>query len=141
TILAKNVYGVLARTDHERTISRLARALVPIIAIVAALVSLLGGMALVPLLLIGYNLVTQLFPALILCLPERPLATSAGALAGIASGGAIVIYLQAPGTTLAKLFPAWPAAITDLNIGLVALIANTFVVLAVSALTRARGRA
>ena len=140
TILAKNVYGVLVPGSGERAIVRLARALVPVIALAAALLSLHGGQSLVPLLLMGYNLVTQLFPALVLSLPERPWATLAGAIAGILSGEAIVIYLQVSGTTLPKLFPDWPGVITDLNIGIVALAVNTIVVLAVSAVTRKDAR-
>jgi SSS family solute:Na+ symporter len=136
TILAKNVYGALRPAAGERAIVGLARALVPVIALAAALLSLHGGQSLVPLLLMGYNFVTQLFPALVLSLPARPWATSAGAIAGILSGEAIVIYLQVSGATLPKLFPTWPSAITDLNIGIVALSVNALVVLAVSALTR-----
>jgi len=97
-----------------------------------------GGSAIVPLLLLGYNFVTQLFPALVLSLAARPLATRAGAIAGILTGEAIVIALQVSGVKLAALFPAWPSAVTDLNIGIVAMIANVVVLLGVSAATRPR---
>ena len=39
-------------------------------------------------------------------------------------------------TTLARLFPAWPGVITDLNIGIVGLALNLVALIAVSALTR-----
>jgi UDP-N-acetylenolpyruvoylglucosamine reductase len=83
TILAKNVYRPLAPATSEQSIGRLARALVPVVALAAVFFTLRGGEAIVPLLLLGYNLVTQLFPALVLSLPARPLATPAGAVAGI----------------------------------------------------------
>jgi SSS family solute:Na+ symporter len=111
---------------------------VPVLALVAVLFTLHGGTAIVPLLLLGYNFVTQLFPALVLSLPQRRVVTAAGAIAGIVTGEAVVIFLQVSGVKLATLFPSWPAAITDLNIGIVALIANVVVLLAVSAATRRR---
>jgi solute:Na+ symporter, SSS family len=90
----------------------------------------------VPLLLMGYNLVTQLFPALVLSLPGTPLATRWGAMAGIAAGELTVLWLTLSGATLARLFPAWPGAVTDLNVGIVALLVNTAVLVAVTAATR-----
>ena len=136
TLLAKNVYRPLAPATGDHTISRLARALVPALGLVAVLITLRSGTTLVPLLLMGYSLVTQLAPALFLSLGDRPLATTTGAIAGILAGEAIVVCLTWSGATLAKLFPSWPAAVTDLNIGVVALVVNAAVVLAVSALTR-----
>ena len=47
-----------------------------------------------------------------------------------------MIWLKVSGIKLATLFPAWPSVVTDLNIGLVALVANAAVMLAVSAMTR-----
>jgi SSS family solute:Na+ symporter len=136
TILAKNVYRPLVPTASDRTVGLLARALVPFIALLAVLFAFRGGQALVPLLLMGYNLVTQLCPALFASLFPTPLATRAGALAGILAGEATVACLTVTGTTLAKLCPTWPSAITDLNVGIVALTVNVIVLLAVSAVTR-----
>ena len=138
TILAKNVYRPLAPTTSEQAIGRLARGLVPVVALVAVFFTLRGGDAIVPLLLLGYNLVTQLFPALILSLPETPLATRAGSMAGIITGVTTIAWTSLSGTTLAKLFPHWPSIVTDLNIGIVAMGANIVVLLAVSAVTRER---
>ena len=97
-----------------------------------------GGNAIVPLLLMGYNLVTQMFPSLILGLGERPFATRQGAIAGILTGVVLVALQTRSGLTLAKVFPAWPPAVTDLNVGVVALLANIAVMFAVSASTRRR---
>lgn len=138
TILAKNVYRPLAPRTTDAMLGRLARALVPVVALVAVIFTLLGGTALVPLLLMGYNLVAQLCPALFLSLPERPWATRTGAMAGILAGVLVVAGLSLSGTTLAKLAPSWPAVITDLNVGIVALVVNAAVLGVVSALTRER---
>lgn len=136
TLLAKNVYGTIVPGTSEQTIAKLARWLVPVVALLGVGITLRGGSGLVPLLLLGYNLVTQLFPALLLCLPSRRFTTRAGAFAGILTGEAVVSWLQVSGTKLAVVFPAWPGLITDLNIGIVALLANVLVLLAVSALTQ-----
>jgi SSS family solute:Na+ symporter len=136
TLLSKNVVRVVAPRTGDRATAAIARALVPVLALVAALFALHGGEELVPLLLLGYNFVSQLFPTLLLSLPGRPLATAAGSAAGIVVGVATVAYTSLSGVTLAKLLPAWPSAVTDLNIGIVAMALNAGVVLAVSALTR-----
>ncbi|MBI5837530.1 MAG: sodium:solute symporter [Candidatus Eisenbacteria bacterium] len=135
TILAKNVYRVFVPSADERTVGILARSLVPVIALVSVLFALHGGTTLVPLLLMGYNFVAQLFPAMMLSLPRRPWASRAGALAGILAGVATVAWLSTPGTTLARVLPGWPPEITDLNVGFVAMAVNAVVVLAVSAVT------
>ncbi len=140
TILVKNVWLPLAPRTGERALMRAAQWLVPALALLAVVLTLKGGTAIVPLLLLGYNLVTQLFPALVSCLPARPLATPAGAIAGIVTGEAVVGWLQLSGAKLSTIFPHWPAAITDLNIGLVALLANAAVLLLVSALTSPQRR-
>ena len=139
TILSKNVYRPLAPATSEMAIGRLARALVPVIALVAVFFTLRGGEAIVPLLLLGYNLVTQLFPALILSLPAKPLATRVGSMAGIVAGVATIAWSSLSGTTLAKLFPSWPSVITDLNIGIVAMSVNIVVLLVVSRVHGNRG--
>jgi SSS family solute:Na+ symporter len=136
TILAKNVWAALVPGMPEERVATLARWLVPVVALAAVLFTLHGGTAIVPLLLLGYNFVTQLFPALVLSLPARQITTRAGAIAGILTGETIVIALQVSGLKLATLFPAWPSVITDLNIGIVAMIANVAVLLGVSAMTR-----
>ncbi len=139
TILSKNVVGALSPGTGEEGLVRLARALVPVVALLAVVFTLHGGTTLVPLLLMGYNLVTQLFPALVLALGPEPLATRAGAFAGILAGVATVAWISLTGLTLARVFPTWPEAVVDLNVGIVALAVNAAVTLAVSAATRPRG--
>ena len=135
TLLARNVYQAAVPAASDRTVGLLARALVPALALPAAWLALRPGNALVPLLLMGYNLVTQLFPGVALSLARVPLATRAGVFAGIVAGEAAVAWLTLSGVTLAKLFPAWPAAVTDINVGFVALVVNVAVLASVSAVT------
>jgi len=136
TILSKNVYAKLARRDvPEAQVTWLARALVPVVALIAVLLTLRGGSTLVWLLLAAYNVVTQLFPALILSLPNRPIATRQGAMAGIVAGEATVVALTLTGATMGSLFPSWPPVITDLNVGIIAMLVNVLVLFAVSGLT------
>jgi len=140
TILAKNVWAALVPTDDRRTVV-IARALVPVLALVAVAFALKGGETLVPLLLMGYNFVTQLIPALVLALPERPVIGRGAAFAGIVAGEATVAWISLSGITLARAFPSWPHAITDLNIGIVALVVNVVVLTLVALLTGgAKGR-
>ena len=90
-----------------------------------------------PLLLMGYSLVTQLMPAVVLSLGSRPMATTAGAFAGIVAGELVVGYMTISGATLTTLMPRAPQIVKDLNVGIVALIVNV-VVLAVVSLASAR---
>ena len=138
TVLAKNVLWPLMPGLDDRALGLTARALVPGIALVAAWLALHGGEAIVPLLLMGYNLVTQLFPSLVLGLGTAQRATRQGAFCGIVAGVAMVILQTRSGLTLARVFPAWPATVTDLNVGVVALAVNIAVLGLVSALTRRR---
>jgi SSS family solute:Na+ symporter len=136
TILAKNVYRPMRPQASDQAVMKVARALVPVIALAATFFALQGGETLVPLLLMGYNFVTQLAPALFLSLGPRPLVTRAGAIAGIVAGEITVAVVSLSGTSLAKLFPSWPSAITDLNVGIVALLVNLAVLSLVSLATR-----
>ncbi len=133
TILAQNVYRVLVPAASERRVGLVARGLVPVVALIAVVFTLRGGQAIVALLLMGYNLVTQLFPALVLSLTARPLISAAAAFAGIVAGELTVAAITITGSSIATLIPAAPQMVKDLNVGLVALIVNV-VVLAVVAL-------
>jgi solute:Na+ symporter, SSS family len=140
TIIAQNIYRVVSPGADSRRVSLVARLCVPVIAGLSLALTLQGGTEIVQLLLLGYGFVTQLFPALILSLGERPFATRAGAIAGIAVGELMVTYLGVSKTTLATLMPWAPSVIRDLNIGLAALAVNFAVVLLVSSLTKGRSR-
>jgi SSS family solute:Na+ symporter len=114
----------------------LARSLVPVVAGVALVFTFRGGDTLVTLLLMAYSMVTQLFPALLASLARVRVVTAAGAMAGIVVGEATVAYITLGKVSLATELPSWPSAITDLNVGLVALVLNIVAMLVVSAVGR-----
>lgn len=136
TILAQNVYRVVTPAASDRTVALVARSLVPVLALVAVIFTLRGGQTLVVLLLMGYNLVTQLFPALLLSLGERPVVSAASAIAGIVAGELTVIFLTLTSASVATLLPAAPQMVKDLNVGFVALGVNVVVLGVVAVVTR-----
>jgi SSS family solute:Na+ symporter len=138
TLLANNIFRIVRPQTTGATVSRLAKLLVPVVALVSVIFTLNGGTTIVALLLMGYSFVTQLFPTLIASLlPHNPV-TREGAFAGICVGVATVAITSLTHTSVATLFPALPDALRDLNIGIVALILNLVALGAVSAVTRRR---
>jgi len=75
--------------------------------------------------------VTQPFPALVLSLAQRSIATREGAAAGIIAGVATVAALSLNGASFHTL-PWLPPEVQDLNIGIVALAVNFLVLIVVS---------
>ena len=138
TLMANNIFRYFNPTATDATISRLAKALVPIVALVSVIFTLRGGATIVALLLMGYSFVTQLFPAVVASLlPHNPV-TKEGAFAGICVGVATVAVTSLTHTTISLLFPFLPEALRDLNIGVVALLLNLITLGLVSAVTRRR---
>jgi len=135
TLIANNLYRAANPAADDRQISRIAKLLVPLVALIAVFFTLQGGETIVALLLMGYSLVTQLFPALVLSLAHRNFATREGAAAGIIAGVATVAAVTLSGANFRKL-PWLPAAVQDLNIGIVALAVNFVVLVGVSLATR-----
>lgn len=138
TLLANNIFRAVRPDATDASVSRLAKALVPVVALVSVIFTLRGGATIVALLLMGYAFVTQLFPTLIASLLPRNPVTPAGAFAGICVGVATVAATSLTHTTVATLFPALPEALRDLNIGIVAMVLNVAVMGIVSAVTRRR---
>jgi SSS family solute:Na+ symporter len=136
TLIANNIVRIVRPDMKEDQVSVLARALVPIVALVAVYFTLRGGATIVALLLMGYSFVTQLFPALIASLAPRNPVTTPGAIAGIVVGVAAVMVLTLTGATVGTLFPFLPLALRDLNVGIVALVLNVVALALVSAATR-----
>jgi solute:Na+ symporter, SSS family len=135
TLIANNLYRTVNRSADDRQVSRLAKLLVPVVALVAVFFTLNGGETIVALLLMGYSLVTQLFPSLVLSLGQRNFATREGAAAGILAGIATVAIVSLTGVNFHRL--SWlPPQVQDLNIGIVALAVNFIVLIAVSLIMR-----
>jgi solute:Na+ symporter, SSS family len=135
TVLAKNVYSVFAPSTSEQRVVTIAKVLVPIVAAVSLWFSLQSGQGIVLLLLLGYSLVTQLFPALLFSLMPNNFVTKWGAAAGIVAGVLTVTYVTVKETTIGELFPFLPGAVADTNIGIVALVVNFVVLIIVSLAT------
>lgn len=110
TLFAKNVYKVIAPRTTEQQVSALAKFLVPVIALISVYFTFKGGNTIVTLLLMGYSLVTQLFPALLFSLLKHNMVTKQGAFAGIIAGVGAVTYITMTETTIGTLFPALPQA-------------------------------
>lgn len=136
TLAAQNIFRAIDRSADDRLVLMVARALVPVIALIAVYFNLEGGQTIVALLLMGYSFVTQLFPALACSLARRNFVTPGGAAAGIAVGVFTVAAISLSHSTLATLAPFLPVEFQELNVGIVALAVNVAVMAAVSATTR-----
>jgi len=128
TLLVKNVYqaGFRPGADEAR-IMRLSRRMVVVIAAAALALALYVPNALVNLLLIGYDGVSQLFPGVVLGL-FWPRVTKRGVAVGLAAGLAAAAVL-----VFGKLDP-----FCGLNAGFLALALNASLAVGVSLLGRRR---
>ncbi|AKJ68751.1 sodium:solute symporter [Pandoraea thiooxydans] len=137
TLLANDIYrGGIAHGASDEAINRLARFLVPVVALVAVGFTLKGGSTIVALLLMGYNFVTQLFPAVICSVAKNNKVTKQGAFCGILVGVLAVVGISLTHSTIGKLLPFLPESLHDINVGFVALILNVVVTIVVSAMTQ-----
>ncbi|AMM16420.1 MAG: sodium:solute symporter [Pseudomonadota bacterium] len=142
TLLANDIYrGAINRQASDTQVGKLARWLVPVVALVAIWFTLQGGSTIVSLLLMGYSFVTQLFPALIASLMHQTRATKYGAMSGIVAGVAVVVVTTTMHLSIGTMFPSLPDSIKDANIGLLALAVNIVVFGLVSGLTQSRALA
>ncbi|SDC08982.1 solute:Na+ symporter, SSS family [Terribacillus halophilus] len=141
TLLAKNIFHVFAPKSSEQTVGKLARLLVPFVALVAVYFTLHGGTTLSNIILMGYSLMTQLAPSLLFSLWKGNFINKYGAGAGIIAGLATVAYITTSHMTLADLFTFLPATWNDVNTGIIALVINCIVMIAVSLATRKSQRA
>jgi SSS family solute:Na+ symporter len=136
TLFANDVLRGLRPEMSEETVTRTARGLVPVAALIAVYFTLQGGQTIVALLLMGYNFVTQFFPAIVCSLMRNNPMTKAGAFAGVIVGVATVAAVTLSHSTIATLAPFLPTAIQDINVGFLALILNCVVAALVSLVTR-----
>ncbi len=133
TLFANDIVAPLAGVANSDRIALIARASVPIWALVAVWFAVGGSQTIVALLLMGYAFVTQLFPALIASLLPRNPVSKAGAFAGIAAGVGMVALTTTQHLTLTSLLPFLPPVLDDVNIGIAALVLNIVVLGVVSA--------
>jgi solute:Na+ symporter, SSS family len=142
TTVARNVYRGLNPSASDQTVTALTKLLVPVMALGGVAFVFAGGQTIVTLLLLGYALVTQLFPALLLSLVRPGWTTRAGAIAGIVVGVGVVAAMSFSGatpgssTTVDSLVGGLPSFLGQLNLGVVALVVNFAVTALVSVATR-----
>lgn len=136
TLLAKNVYKELLPGVSDKNVMRLAKCLVPVVALVSVYFTLNGGETMSALILMGYSFITQLFPSLLFSLKQKNIVTKYGAITGIISGLSIVTYITISQSTIATLLPFLPQAAKDLNVGIIALLVNFIVMITVSLMVK-----
>lgn len=132
TLLSKNVYKVFSPSATDQQVAKLAKYLVPVIALISLYFTFRGGNTIVALLLMGYSLVTQLFPSFVLSLMKNNFVTKQGAFVGIIAGVATAAYMTLSGSGIGTLFPSLPQTMQDLNVGMIALIVNAAATVVVS---------
>ncbi|HXT80260.1 MAG TPA: sodium:solute symporter [Acetobacteraceae bacterium] len=136
TLLSNDIFRGVKRDATDETVSMLARGLVPIVALVAVWFTLGGGTTIVALLLMGYNFVTQMFPAVVASLFPTNRVTKYGAFCGILAGVVAVVVISVTHTGIGAILPFLPTELKDINVGFAALILNIVVTFVVSALTQ-----
>jgi SSS family solute:Na+ symporter len=132
TMLARFIHAMRGRSTESAV---LAKWCVPLIGGIALWATLAGGSTVVTLLLMAYSVVTQLFPAMLGTLRDRPWVTPVGAISGIVVGESLVIWLTFTKATVATSLPWLPVGLHDLNVGIIALAANALVMVGISAVT------
>jgi solute:Na+ symporter, SSS family len=142
TTVAKNVVRGVNPEISDGATSRLSKLMVPLIALAGVAFVFAGGQTLVTLLLLGYALVTQLFPSLVMALAAPGRVTKQGAMAGIVAGVGMVAAMSFAGatpetaSTVDTFIGGLPSFLGQLNLAIVALLVNVIVMVAVSAFTR-----
>ncbi len=130
TLLAKNIYKTgLAPRASEEAVLRLSRRLVMIIMVAALLLAFYFPQALVNLLLIGYDGVSQFFPGVVLGLFGKKVKTS-GVFWGLVIGFGLVAFL-----VFSRHDP-----FLGMNAGFVALFINTLIAVGLSLGSKARAK-
>jgi SSS family solute:Na+ symporter len=140
--VARNIFKAVVPGTSDETVRTLTKSLVPVVALGAVAFVFQGGQTIVTLLLLGYALVTQLFPSLLASLARPGWVTREGAMAGIVAGVGIVAAMSFSGatpgssTTVDSLIGGLPGFLAQLNLGVLALVVNVIVTGLVSMATR-----
>lgn len=127
SLIAKNVYGALKHNAEERTVYKLTKWLVFPLTLLAFGLAAAAPALIVVVLLIAYDFISQLFPAVVIGGLFWRRATKQGATAGIIVGWVVSGILL-----LTKHDPLF-----GINAGLIALACNFIVFVGVSLLTPA----
>jgi len=135
TLLTRNIYSLVRPRASDAHLSRVAKIAALVLTVVSVETALNGVQSIVSLLIMGYGLVSQVLPALLMSLLRNNPINKYGAGAGMIAGLGTVSLPVLTGNSLATLFPSntW---IADVNPGLIGLILNLAVMFSFSALTR-----
>ncbi|WP_377520164.1 sodium:solute symporter [Priestia megaterium] len=135
TLITKNIYQTFFPKTSEKKIIAITKLMVPIVALISVYFTFNGGDTLVPLLLMGFSLATQLFPGMFFGILKNNFVTKQGITTGIITGVGIVAYTTITNTTIGTVLPSVPQWIKDINIGIIALVINLLSMAAVSFIT------
>lgn len=125
TLLAHNVYAKLRPQAQPRAIFTLSRSLVFVVTLAALILAVVAHSLIVIVLLVAYDFIAQLLPGIVIGGLLWRRATTAGTLAGLATGWTTSIVLLLTGH----------GQVWHMNAGFVALVANIAVFVIVSLLT------
>ena len=131
TLLARNVYAKLRPDTSSRTVFLLSRYMVFPLAVMALGLALVAHSLIVVVLLVAYDFIAQLVPAVLIGGLLWRRATAGGVMAGLLVG-----WISCAALHLAGYDQIWGMAV-----GFVALVANTIVFFIVSLMTRPLDRA
>ncbi|TWE11284.1 sodium:solute symporter family protein [Rudaeicoccus suwonensis] len=138
TLISSNLYKPLFPKATATSTSVVAKASVPVVALVSLYLLFQGGQAIVNLLLLGYAFVTQLLPSMLASLLKKNPISAWGATSGMVVGALLVTWFSLDSAIYDKgvtTFGFLPSGMHHVAIGLVALVANIIVMVAVSAVT------
>ena len=126
SLIAKNVVQGLRPQTTDQSVYTMTRVLVFPLTIIALILTIVTPSLIVSILLVAYDFISQLFPAVIVGGLFWRRATKQGVLAGILTG-----WVVAGALVLSKHDP-----FLGMNAGLIALVANLIVFAVVSVLTK-----
>ncbi|WP_064696942.1 sodium:solute symporter family protein [Rhizobium aegyptiacum] len=135
TLISTNICRKLVPSLSDRQATGWARLSVIVLTVIAVSFTLVGGESIVAILIMGYSIVTQLFPAVFASLLSKNPFTKEGAAAGIVAGVGTVGIVVTTGLTISSFFPEAPVLVKQINTGFIALTINVVVALLVSAVT------
>lgn len=126
TLLAHNVYAKLRPDVRPRAVFTLSRFLVFLVTFAALILAVVAHSLIVIVILVAFDFIAQLLPAVVIGGLFWRRATTAGTLAGLITGWALSFIFLFSGR----------AQIWHMNAGFVALIANIIVFVLVSLVTK-----
>jgi SSS family solute:Na+ symporter len=135
TLFTRNIYSLIQPRADDAHLSLVAKIAALVLTIVSVEIALNGVQSIVALLIMGYGLVSQVLPALLMSFWRNNPINKYGAGAGMIAGLGTVSLLVLTDNSLAT-FISSPAWVADLNPGLVGLLINITLMFSFSALTR-----